>query len=146
MSEVKYFMLPIRLPTKLRRFYSNEQFRKNFEEMRVHYPSCCFGEFCPNFQRGIDKERYLIFEHPTHTVSQIKLDSIANNRRIMGKVTPIQSNGNRLYGYFADQQYMRYCVVPRLLVKDLNTDHVKVVRIIGMDIEYMDSEDSYYYD
>lgn len=146
MSEVKYFMLPIRLPTKIRRYYSNDQFRKDFEKMRIEYPYCCFGEFCPSFKRGVEMSRYLTLENPTHTVSQIKLDSIANNQRIMGKVTPIQSDANCLYTYFADQQYMRYCIVPRLLVKDLNTDHVKVLRIVGMDIEFMEPEDSYYYD
>ena len=64
----------------------------------------------------------------------------------MGKVTPIQMDRNMLYSYFADQQYMKYCIVPRLLINYLGKEKMEVARIVAMDVEFMEPEDSYYYD
>lgn len=131
----KTYWLPVILPDKVIRLGGKMDFYKNYEEQINAGGFFTYGEFNPPFK---DITAYLSInaKYITHQVLRMKIDSIANNDRIMAEVKLLDDNplSEHLSWAFQNLGYQNFHIRPRVLVKTLDQRTLKVTRPIAMDL------------
>lgn len=141
------FWLPVILPDQVVRFGGKMPFFEKYKDifdsdlpnMRV------YGVYAPTF-KTIEEFLSINILDITHRVCRMKIDSIANNDRIMAEVEldPRSPHFPMLFDAFQNQGYQDFNIHPRVMIRHVDDRTVEVEDLIAMDLLKNENAYSYY--